>query len=91
VSCRIRAATPRPGVDVKLAPSGKGFRIVASRVCVDAGAAPGAVQCGEGRLRIGARGGWIDVVRLQAPGRKAVDAAEFLRGARLGSAEKVDA
>ena len=86
---RIRAATPWPGVDLELRPSGKRFRILAARQAEgDPAAAPGSVRTGEGHLRVAALDGWIDVLSLQVPGRRAVDAAQFLRGARLGDREE---
>ncbi len=87
---RIRAATPWPGVDLELRPSGRRFRILRAggKPGWDASGAPGAVAHGEGRLRIAAGDGWIEVHRLQVPGRRPVDAAEFLRGARLGAREE---
>ena len=87
---RIRAATPWPGVDLELRPSGKRFRILAARQAEGAlaGAAPGAVRAGDGHLRVAALDGWIEVLSLQVPGRRAVDAAQFLRGARLGDCEE---
>jgi methionyl-tRNA formyltransferase len=87
---RIRAATPWPGVDLELRPSGRRFRILRAwgEPGWDASGPPGAVVHGEGRLRIAALDGWIEVQRLQVPGRRPVDAAEFLRGARLGVREE---
>ncbi len=86
---RIRAATPWPGVDLELRPSGKRFRILAAQQAEgDLAAAPGSVRAGEGQLRVAALDGWIEVLSLQVPGRRAVDAAQFLRGARLGDREE---
>jgi methionyl-tRNA formyltransferase len=87
---RIRAATPWPGVDLELQPSGRRLRILRARAEPgwDASGPPGAVAHGEGHLRIAALDGWIKVQRLQVPGRRPVDAAEFLQGARLGEHEE---
>ena len=87
---RIRAASPWPGADVELRPSGKRFRILAARKAEGRAApeSPGTVRTPDGRLLIAALDGWIEVLRLQAPGRRPVDAAHFLRGARLGAPEE---
>ena len=87
---RIRAATPWPGVDLELRPSGKRFRILAAQQAEGdlAGAEPGSVRAVEGHLRVAVLDGWIEVLSLQVPGRRAVDAAQFLRGARLGDREE---
>lgn len=85
---RIRASTPRPGVTVELTPSGKRLRLVEVRAGGEGDPSPGRVWL-DGRLSIGAGGGWVEVRRLQVPGKREVDAAEFLRGARLGSNERV--
>ncbi len=92
---RIRAATPRPGVNVTLAKSGKTLRIVsAGRAGSDGpepapAAQPGAVLAREDGLWIGALDGWASVHRLQVQGRRPVDAVEFLRGARVLPGESV--
>lgn len=88
---RIRAATPRPGADVALRESGRRFRILRAALAAAPGvrARPGAVRQEGSRLVIGALDGWIAVLRLQAPGRRPVEAAEFLRGARLPENEEV--
>lgn len=85
---RIRAATPWPGVDVELAPSGRRFRLVRVRDGGTGDPRPGMLWL-DGRLSIGARGGWVEVLRLQVPGKRPVDAAQFLGGARLGPDERV--
>ncbi len=87
---RIRASTPWPGADIALRPSGKRLRILLARQAEGelASAAPGSVRTDEGHLRVAAVDGWIEVLTLQAPGRRAVDAAQFLRGARLGDREE---
>jgi methionyl-tRNA formyltransferase len=84
---RLRAATPWPGVDLELAPSGRRLRLLAARRYSGERppAAPGALRAEEGLLLVSALDGWIEVQRLQVPGRRPVDAAEFLRGARIGA------
>ncbi|MCP4003865.1 MAG: methionyl-tRNA formyltransferase [bacterium] len=95
---RIRAASPRPGVDVKLALSGKTFRILkASPVKTGDGPTvvpgtviPGAVRAHGQCLRVGALDEWVDVLRLQVQGRRPVEAAEFLRGTAVSEEERVE-
>jgi methionyl-tRNA formyltransferase len=88
---RIRAATPWPGADLRLRRSGLAFRIL--RAGLDSGlgppARPGTVRTSEGKLRIRALDGWLAVQRVQAPGRRPADTAEFLRGARIPDDEEV--
>jgi methionyl-tRNA formyltransferase len=87
---RVRAATPWPGAEVVLRPSGARFRILRARGAEGCGASerPGSVRAEGGSLRIAALDGWLEVVRLQAPGRRPLNAAEFLRGARVGAREE---
>lgn len=89
---RIRAATPWPGVDVRLRRSGRIFRIVAAARAAASGASPRPqrVRVEEGRLLLGTVDGWLEVLRLKAPGRRALATAEFLRGARLPQDEEVE-
>ncbi len=91
---RIRAATPQPGARLRLARSGRRLRILRARLAVPAPTAapaglPGRVRAAEDRLLIAALDGWIDVLRLQVPGRRPLGAAEFLRGARVPEDEEV--
>jgi methionyl-tRNA formyltransferase len=92
VARRIRAATPRPGADVRLRRSAATLRILAAEVAAEPPGEerPGAVRVHEGRLSIRAVDGWVDVRRLQVPGRRPVSAAEFLRGARVPEDEEVE-
>jgi methionyl-tRNA formyltransferase len=94
VLCRIRAATPRPGAWLELARSGRRLRILRARLAAPgphapAAALPGRVRATEDRLLIAALDGWVEVLRLQVPGRRPLDAAEFLRGARVPEDEEV--
>jgi methionyl-tRNA formyltransferase len=90
VYARVRAATPRPGVDVVLARAGRTLRVVHSARW-PGGCAPrsGAVAADGGHLRVSAADGWLELLRVQPAGRAPVDAAEFLRGARLPPDEHV--
>jgi methionyl-tRNA formyltransferase len=73
-----------------LARAGKTLRIVRSAPWRGACAArPGAVVADAGELRVSAADGWLELLRVQLPGRQPVDAADFLRGARLEPGEQV--
>jgi methionyl-tRNA formyltransferase len=85
---RIRASTPWPGADLELVPSGRRLRLVEVRAGGAGDARPGTLWI-DGRISIAAGGGWVEVRRLQVPGKRVVDAAEFLRGARLEPGERV--
>ncbi len=90
VYARIRAATPRPGADVTLERASTRLRIVECRPCVETPPGPpGAVRADAGRMRVAASDGWIELRRVQAPGRRPVGAAEYLRGAPLEQDERV--
>ncbi len=86
---RIRAATPWPGVDLTLRHSGRRLRVLAARAAEGPPGPARRVDVSGGRLRIAALDGWLDVSRLQAPGKRPVDAAEFLRGARVPPDEEI--
>jgi methionyl-tRNA formyltransferase len=81
---QVRAFAPRPGAFTQLA--GEPLRILAARaVAGAAGEAPGSVRLdADGRgLRIATGAGWLVPLVLQRAGGRPLDAAEFLRGARL--------
>ena len=102
---RIRAASPRPGADLLLDLSGKKLRILEARRDDDAETASedtgtasedaeapsecGAVRIRHGRLCVAARDAWVEILRLQVPGRKPVSAAQFLRAVELPAEERV--
>ncbi len=78
---RVRALTPWPGTWTTLGTPPEVIKVLAAELAPTAGpaAAPGTVlddrlgvQCGTGALRL---------LRVQRPGRAAVDASAFLRGA----------
>ncbi len=93
IARRVRAATPWPGSDVQLRRSQRSLRLLR----VAEGEAhgmpappPGKVDAAAGRLRVAALDGWVDVLMLQAPGRRPTGTAEFLRGARIPEDEEVE-
>jgi methionyl-tRNA formyltransferase len=74
---RMRAFDPWPGTFFELA--GERIRVLAAAVMDEtAGAAPGTVL--DARLAIACREGVLRLLRLQRPGRSALDAGDFLRG-----------
>lgn len=93
IARRVRAATPWPGSDVKLRRSERSLRLLRvseGEAHTAAAPRPGTVDASGGRLRVAALDGWVDVLMLQAPGRRPVGAAEFLRGARIPADEEVE-
>ena len=88
---RIRAVTPWPGADVELRRAGRRFRILEARRWRGASPPPqsGRVRVGDERLGLSAVDGWIEVFRLQVPGRRPVRTPEFLRGTRVPEGEEV--
>ena len=87
---RLRAATPWPGVDVVLARSGQRLRVLEARPGEGPPAEPGRVRAGDGRLQVAAGDGWVDVLRVQRPGKRPAPAADYLRGARIPEDEAVE-
>jgi methionyl-tRNA formyltransferase len=87
---RIRAATPRPGADLFLRRLELRLRVLRARTCDDGPPEPGRVQARDGRLVVSALDGWLEVLRLQVPGRRPVDAPEYLRGSKLPADEEVE-
>jgi methionyl-tRNA formyltransferase len=89
VYARVRAATPRPGCDLRLVRADKTLRIVrAARARGGPAPRPGAVCADDRHLEVSAADGWLALLRVQPSGRQPVDAAEFLRGARLEPGEE---
>jgi methionyl-tRNA formyltransferase len=83
VGRRVRAVTPRPGA-FTLLPDGVRLGIVAGEpVPCGRGPLPGEVLAGDGGLVVACGSGAYSVQRLQQAGRKALDAADFLRGRPL--------
>ncbi|MEX2205421.1 MAG: methionyl-tRNA formyltransferase [Myxococcota bacterium] len=86
---RIRAATPRPGVDLELSRAAKRMRIVRARLGPPhGGARPGRVCVESGRLLLAAGDAWIELVEIQLAGKRPMRADELLRGFRVPDAEE---
>jgi methionyl-tRNA formyltransferase len=87
---RIRAATPRPGVDLELTRAAKRLRIVRARLGKPhAGSArPGRVCVDSGKLLLAAGDAWLELVEIQLAGKRPMRADELLRGFRVPDAEE---
>ena len=87
---RIRAATPRPGVDVELTRSAKRLHIVRARLATPHGGAvrPGALRVESGRLLLAAGDAWLELTEIQLAGKRPMRAEELLRGFRVPDAEE---
>src|SRR5262249_616130 len=60
---RIRAATPRPGVDLALQRAGKTLRVLRARVgAAHGGATPGSVGADAGALRVACADAWLELL-----------------------------
>jgi methionyl-tRNA formyltransferase len=71
---KVRALHPHIGARL---PGGLG--VLTARVA-DAAVAPGALVAADGRLLYGATPGTLELLAVQPPGRRAMDAAAYLRG-----------
>ena len=91
---RVRAMHPWPGGATTL-PDEEPLRVWRVRV-VEGSGTPGEVLEGSKRLVVAAGEGALELLEIQAAGKKAMDAKSFLlgrtleRGTRLGSASQLD-
>ena len=87
---RIRAATPRPGVDIELVRAAKRMRIVRAKLGPEhAGRArPGALRVEAGRLLLAASDAYLELEQIQLAGKRPMRADELLRGFRVPDAEE---
>jgi methionyl-tRNA formyltransferase len=78
----VRAYTPAPGCWALA--GGERLRLLAlsPRPALD-GLMPGALAVEGGELLVGCAGGACAILRLQAPGKRALEAVDYLRGNRL--------
>jgi len=89
---RIRAATPRPGVDLALRRAGKTLRIVRARLGpTHSGVRSGALRAEAGRLELACADAWLELAEVQLAGKRALPAAELLRGFRVAPDERAEA
>jgi methionyl-tRNA formyltransferase len=82
---RVRALTPHIGAFVEL-PWSEPLGVRRAAVAGQEGPAPGRLAVRDERLLYGATGGALELLELQPAGKRAMDAAAWLRGnaARLG-------
>ena len=74
---RIRALAPKPAATLSI--DGEAHKIFAARP-IDAHLEPGTWAAVEGRPLVGLVGGAIELVRLQAPGKKAMSGNDWVNG-----------
>lgn len=78
----VRAYTPAPGCWTSL--GSERLRVLALAPAPSiAGLAPGVIRCTDGLVQVGCGDGAVTICRLQAPGKRPMEAADFLRGNRL--------
>src|SRR5690606_2844820 len=78
----VRAYTPAPGCWTEVA--GERLRILALEPRNAAiGLTPGAVRAIDAEIHVACADGWAAVLRLQSPGKRAMDAADWLNGNHL--------
>ena len=79
----VRAFAPEPGARARL--DDEPLRILSARA-LDAPctAPPGSVEREGDALRVATGSGWLELLALQRPGKRALDAAAFLRGRPVG-------
>ena len=79
---RVRAMNPWPGAVTRL-PSGVDLFVWRARVADGSGTAPGMVLEALPRLLVATGERALELLEVQVAGKRALSAAEFLRGARL--------
>jgi methionyl-tRNA formyltransferase len=82
---QVRGLVPFSGGFTLL--NGEVFKVWKCRPAEDAGgladARPGAIRAEAGRLLVAAGDGWLELLEVQPAGKKAMPAAEWLKGTRL--------
>jgi methionyl-tRNA formyltransferase len=88
---RCRAFSQRPGFHARLAGAAEGLKL--HRLAVDAAgpAEPGTVlEASQAGIKVACAGGAVRILRLQPPGGRVMEAAEFLRGHALAPGARFD-
>lgn len=96
----VRGLSPYPGTWTTLSPRGeaegknaasvlKVFRTAKTNVATG-GAAPGTLKAEHGRLLVATRDEWLEIVELQAAGKKRMAARDFLNGFKNVEEHKVN-
>jgi methionyl-tRNA formyltransferase len=93
VDRRIRACTPAPGAWTEWAGKQIGLLPLAGRLAVDAtdtpALEPGVVQVMKHAVLVGTGSSPVQLGQVRPPGKKAMAAADWARGARLGDGERL--
>ncbi len=82
----VRGLSPYPAAWTNLADtdgSETTVKILKTRISDNINLAPGEISLGNGKMYVGTGSSAIEVLRLQPAGKKVLDTADFLRGARL--------
>lgn len=96
----VRGLSPYPGTWTTLSPRGEGegknaasvlkvFRTAKTNVATG-GAAPGTLKAEHGRLLVATGDEWLEIVELQAAGKKRMAARDFLNGFKNVEEHKVN-
>ena len=79
---RIRSLSPVPCAKTVI--NGEVYKVYTAQASdCDTHATPGTVVCSDKRLTVACGKGCIDILTIQAPGKRALGIAEFLRGKKL--------
>jgi methionyl-tRNA formyltransferase len=77
----VRALHPHIGTRLPLGADGEFLGVLSARPVDGAALVPGALEAQDGRLLLGAAGGTVlELLTVQPPGRRAMAAADYLRG-----------
>jgi methionyl-tRNA formyltransferase len=76
---RVRALTPHIGAFIEL-PWDEPLGVLRASVAAEEGPAPGELAVRDERLLYGATGGALELLELRPAGKRAMDAADWLRG-----------
>ena len=88
---RVRAATPRPGVDLELGKTGKRMSVLRARLGPShSKVTPGLVQARDGKLFVACADRWLELVEVRLAGKRAMTAEELLRGFRVADGERAE-
>ncbi len=86
----VRGLSPYPAAWTELASEGNdttSLKVYTTEITnpksAPEGSSPGTIVIDNGRLWVRASDAWVEILRLQPQGKKAMDTADFLRGARL--------
>jgi methionyl-tRNA formyltransferase len=88
---RIRAATPRPGVDLELVRAKKRLSVLRARLGAShSRVTPGAMRAEGGKLLLACADAWLELAEVRLAGRRAMPAGELLRGFKVAPGERAE-